>query len=215
MKKYAIVILCLTTAVSVFAQTKTVTNKDLEKFRLERLESERKLKELYAEKGTTTEEVEKQYRQKRAEMEQYSDQLRRERIETENIIAQANALSRQSNNAGGQVVYPYFGYGYGSVPYIIFSPFGNGRFGHHSLLSKISKLPPNMRLVQEYALMYPNIGSVFNPRVKHFRGFGKFGFGKFGNVGNRSFISVRTGGFGTRVGFGFRSGGFGGGGRRR
>src|SRR5688572_9178634 len=101
MKKLAIVILSLTAVISASAQTKTVTNQDLEKFRQQRVESERELKEKYAALGTSLEEVEQQSRQRRAAMEEYSTQLRLWRIAAENAkaaVAQSNALNRQNDS---------------------------------------------------------------------------------------------------------------------
>ena len=195
MKKFAIAILILTAAVSFFGQTKTVTNDDLEKFRRERLESERKLKEKYAEMGITPEEVERQNQQRRAELEQYSDQLRKERIEAENIIAQENALRRQYNSFDEQADLIYFSYG--SLPYIVYTPYSRRR--HRSVFSQFRKLPPNMRTVREYAIMYPNTPG-FN---RQFFGKPRFGRGRTGN-----FIIGRTGGFGGgRIGIGISVGG--------
>jgi hypothetical protein len=188
MKKLCIVVLSFAAAVSAVAQTKTVTNDDLEKFRQQRLESERKLREKYAAMGTTPEEVEKQYRRRRAEMEQYSDQLRRERIERENII-RANAFYDQLDaaqvNPGGTFFYPNFVYAY-SYPFF-------GLHGRNFVFRRLRNLPPNMRTVQEYAIMYPNTPG-FN---RQFTGRTRFGGG------------IRIGG-GVRLGGGrgFVGGGF-------
>src|SRR5215213_2113593 len=185
MKKFAIVILILTAAVSFFGQTRTVTNEDLEKFRRQRLESERKLKEKYAAIGITPEEIESQNRQKRAAMEQYSDRLRSARIQSQNdLIAQANALRlqiaaldaeinylrRQYNSSDRQGII----YSYGYAPYGGYTSYGY-RGGNRSVLPQLRNLPPNMRTVQEYASMYPSTQSTFNPRVGGIRPGGRIG----------------------------------------
>ena len=185
MKKFAIVILILTAAVSFFGQTKTVTNEDLEKFRQQRLESERKLKEKYAAMGITPEEIESRNRQKRAAMEEYADQLRSERVQSQNdLIAQANALRlqiaaldaeinylrRQYNSSDRQSII----YSYGYAPYGGYTSYGY-RGGNRSVLPQLRNLPPNMRTVQEYAIMYPNTRSVFNAPIRNVRRNGRFG----------------------------------------
>src|SRR5688572_18017273 len=166
MKKFAITILILTAAVSLCGQTKTVTNADLEKYRQTRLESERQLKEKYAELGfPSPEQLEKQKAERRREMEQYSDELRQRRIQREIIaqtseqiaqrVAELNYLSDQGVFGGQAFVYSY------GFPFYGYPPFGFHGKGR-SVLSRIRRLPPNARTVQEYALMYPNWRPSFN-----------------------------------------------------
>jgi len=185
MKKFAIAILSLTAAVSAFGQeTRTVTNNDLEKFRRQRIENERKLKERYAEMGfPSPEQIERQNRERREAMEEYSDELRQRRLETQSdIVAEANELRSQIasidaqinylRNQGGGKVYkggtatitgylPYDGYG------------GYGRYGgfrrNRSPLRQISRLPQNMRTVQEYGAMYPSSRSIYNQSIGNVR----------------------------------------------
>lgn len=118
----------------VFAQTaKTITNADLEKYRQERLQAEKELRENYAELGfLSPEEQAEQDRLDAEERSELSQRLRQERLEREEIALQAQI---EANNAAqDQIVYvdggtnysqryyqPYF-YGY---PYLI-----NGRFNH-------------------------------------------------------------------------------------
>ncbi len=190
MKQFLIVILSLMTAASVLAQTKTVTNKDLERFRLQRIEAEKELKEKYAEMGTTPEQVEREYRQRRAEMDQYSTQLKIWRITAENALIEQENARRQYDNSDDQ---PNF-VNYGGIPYYGYS---YGFYGNRNPLWYLRRLPPNMRTVQEYAIMYPNIGSVLNPR-RNFRRFGK-GF----NFGGRPYIRFHSGaGIRIRASFG-------------
>jgi len=203
MKKLCILILSLACAFSAFAQTKTVTNSDLEKFRQQRIESERKLKERYAEMGfPSPAQIERQNAERRAEMEQYSDQLREQRIYAQNdIIAQANALRTQIADVEAQINYlrnqggayynqPYI-YSYGYAPYVSYrggrSGYGyapNGWRGGGSTLAQISRLPPNMRTVQEYAAMYPSSQSIYNQSIGNVRigGGGRIG-GYGGGIG--------------------------------
>jgi Spy/CpxP family protein refolding chaperone len=187
MKKLAVVILSLIVSVSAFAQTtKTVTNQDLEKFRQKRIESEKQLKEKYAQMGfPSPEELARQNARKRAEFEQYSDELRRQRIQSQNdIIAQANALRAEIASINAQINYlknqqnPSGVYKGGTVTITGYLPYGGyggyggyygGNRGNRSVLPQIRRLPPNMRTVQEYASMYPSSQSIYNQSIGNVR----------------------------------------------
>lgn len=194
MKKFAITILVLTAAFSALAQTKTVTNQDLEKFRQQRLQAERDRKAKYAEMGTTPEEIERQNRERRAEMEQYSEQLRVERILAENQrIAAENQRIAQQNARREYGVYddqPAFVYYYGGVPY--FSYYRHNYNRESPVFSYLRNLPPSMRTAQEYALSFPNSGIFFNTPARTFRPRTR----TF-NPGTRPGITIRSG-FGRR-----------------
>lgn len=196
MKKFAIVILSLTAAVSAFAQTKTVTNADLEKFRAQRVESERNLRAEYARKGfPSPEQIEQQNRQRRFEMEQYSDQLRERRLQSENgILAQANALRTQIASIDAQINYlRRNGGGYNNQSFIYsngYTSYGYRR--NRSVLPQIQRLPPNMRTVQEYAAMYPSSQSLYNQSI--------------GNVRIGGNVRGGGGGGGGRLNYGTRNG---------
>lgn len=198
MKKLAIVILSLAAAVSAFAQTKTVTNADLEKFRKERVESEKNLRAEYARKGfPTPEQIEAENEQRRARMEQYSEQLRNQRLQTENgILAQANALRTQIASIDAQINYlRRIGGSYNNQSFVYsggYIPYGYQR--NRSALPQISRLPQNMRTVQEYAAMYPSSQSLYNQSIGNVRIGGNV------RVGNGN---VRVGG---RLNYGNRNG---------
>jgi hypothetical protein len=198
MKKLCIVILSLTAAASAFAQTKTVTNDDLEKFRQKRVESEKKLKERYAELGfPSPEQIEKQNAERRARMEQYSDELRRRRVESQNnIIAEANELRTQLAAVDAQINYlrgqggttsgSGFVYSYGYAPY-------GFRRSNRSVLPQLRNLPPNARTVQEYASMYPSSQGLYNQSIGNVR----IG-GSGGNIGGGISFGGRSGYGGNR-----------------
>jgi len=193
MKKFAIVILVLTAAVSHFGQTtKTVTNEDLEKYRQQRIEAERQLKERYAEMGfPSPAERERQIRESSAELEEYSNRLRRERLASQgDIAARANALRAQLASIDAQLDYlrgqtggstykggtfsanlPFvYSYGYGFR--------GGARGGNRSPLRQISRLPQNARTAQEYAVMYPSSQSISAQVSGNVRyGGGRVGYG--------------------------------------
>jgi type II secretory pathway pseudopilin PulG len=204
MKKFAIVILSLASAISAFAQTKTVTNADLEKFRQQRVESERNLRAEYARKGfPSPEQIEQQNRQRRFEMEQYSDQLRTQRLQSENgILAQANALRTQIASIDAQINYlRRNGGGYSNQGFIYsnqgliysggYAPYGSRR--NRSVLPQIQNLPPNMRTVQEYGAMYPSAQSLFNESIGNVRVGGNVRLGSVGIVGGRINYGTRRG----------------------
>lgn len=197
MKKLCILILGLAFVVPVFAQTKTVTNADLEKFRQQRLKAEKDLRERYAEMGfPSPEEREEQNARRQAELEEYSAQLREERLIAQNdLVAQANALRSEIAFINGQINYlrgltngkVYKG-GTLSTPFAYssgYAAYGNypGSFrGGRSPLRQISRLPQNMRTVQEYALMYPSSQSIYNQNTGGVRfGGGRFEYGRRGN----------------------------------
>ena len=207
MKKLCILILSLASVVPVFAQTKTVTNADLEKFRQKRLEAERQLREKYAEMGfPSPEEREKQNARQRAELEEVSERFRRERLEAQNdIIAEANALRSEIASIDGQINYlrgltdgktykggtlttPFaYSFGYGG--------YRGGFRGGRSPLRQISRLPQNMRTVQEYASMYPSSQSIYNQNTGNVRtGGGRIGYGRRGSYGGGYVAPVIIGG---------------------
>lgn len=85
------------TATVVLAQTstKTITNADLEKYRQERLQGEKELRENYRELGfLSPEEQAKQDEQDAIERSELAESLRQERLEREAITSQAQAKSQ-------------------------------------------------------------------------------------------------------------------------
>jgi hypothetical protein len=199
MKKFAIVILSLTATVSAFAQTKTVTNADLEKFRAQRVESEKNLRAEYARKGfPSPEQIERQNEQRRVRMEQYSDELREQRLQSENdILAQANVLRTQIASIDAQINYlRRNGGSYSNQGFIYsggYAPYGYRR--NRSVLPQIQNLPPNMRTVQEYAAMYPSAQSLYNQSIGNVRIGGNVRLGG-GNVSVGGRVN-----YGTRGGY--------------
>ena len=85
----------LATAVSLAAQSKIVTNADLEKYDRERLKNERDYRENYAKLGLPSpEELERRREQSRIETEQLSAKLRTARLERERIEAERETNER-------------------------------------------------------------------------------------------------------------------------
>jgi len=189
MKKFTITILILTAALSALAQTKTVTNQDLEKFRQQRLAAERDMKEKYAEMGTTPEEVENRNRSRRAAMEQYSDQLLIQRIMAENLRLEQENARREYDLGSDQQ--PGFVYYYGGVPYFTYFPYDYK--WRRPIRPNLRNLPPNMRTAQEYALGFSNTRSIFSTGNRSFRPRGRVF-----NPGPRPGINIRIGSGGRR-----------------
>lgn len=155
----------------VFAQTRTVTNSDLEKFRVEREAADRALRERYKRLGLPSpEEIQKETERRNAEFIRYSQQLRAERVDAENgIIARANFLRSQIAALDAQIDYLRSGAsgsvyrGGQSVGYGFYGYYGGGRYRAYQSsdeLRRISQLPPNMRTAAEYALSFPTAESI-------------------------------------------------------
>lgn len=98
--------LILTLSSAVIAQTKTVTNSDLEKFRQKRLQSERQYRENYERLGfPSPEELERKRVEDEKKLIEYSRQLGIERIQREAAQAEAQnqALWMQNQYLQSQV----------------------------------------------------------------------------------------------------------------
>lgn len=97
MRQRSFLILLILTAsfISSSAQTKTVTNADLEKFRLRRLQAEKDLEDYYRRLGLTPEEVAKREAIEAKEREDLSFRLRRERLAREQAEAAEQTIVTQ------------------------------------------------------------------------------------------------------------------------
>ncbi|MEZ5344334.1 MAG: hypothetical protein R2681_02155 [Pyrinomonadaceae bacterium] len=99
---------------AAFAQTKTITNLDLEKYKQARLNAERELRENYKELGfPSPEELEKQNEESRKALSELSQRLREERLAREAIEAErdnSGDYSAPSNDPADFIDYQqYFG----------------------------------------------------------------------------------------------------------
>jgi hypothetical protein len=115
MKLSLLLILCILTisAVAAFAQTRTVTNFELEKYRQQRVQAEKDLRENYEKLGfSSPEERAKRDAEQRLASQQLAERLERERIEREEADA---AAQRDAANPPQQIyfqsepVYPGYG----------------------------------------------------------------------------------------------------------
>jgi len=116
MKKRLLFILCFSLAASAFAQTKTITNADLEKYRQKRLQAEREYAENYERLGLLSPaELEQRRIQSIKERSELAQRLERERLEREYYEQQQPVYVIQSvtvNNRRSRS--PYF---YNYAPY--------------------------------------------------------------------------------------------------
>lgn len=87
-----LIFVVLATFIVSFAQTKVVTNDDLEAYKQQRLSADREYRENYAKLGfSSPEEYDRRLTQSRVESEQLSAKLRNERLERERLDAQRQA----------------------------------------------------------------------------------------------------------------------------
>lgn len=105
---------------SVSAQTNTVTNSDLEKFRERRLKAERDYRENYERLGMPSpEEIEKQREEDISRTVELGDRLRRERLERELRSIELATLAARNSERGVMfqpiIVSEQGGYFYGST----------------------------------------------------------------------------------------------------
>lgn len=143
MKKRLFFILCAIFCVSVysFAQTRTVTNSDLEKFRQKRLQAEADYRENYKRLGfPSPEELARQREQDSKELSELSERLTNERLEREAMqreddfrraqleVMRSNseAYSNQSVNYGNGYYPSVY---YGAYPYYGYSTYGYQNYG--------------------------------------------------------------------------------------
>lgn len=160
MRLLFILVLSFVAASSTFAQKRTVTNENLEKFRQKRLAAERDLRENYEKLGfPSPEELQRQIEQSRIERENLSARLRaenleRERIDLERQIAENEARNNalqspaqnypvyQNDNSFGSAPYGFYGFptfGYSNRRFNR-GGFG-GRFGNQPRIEYRNNLP--------------------------------------------------------------------------
>ena len=120
---------------SVVGQTRTVTNADLEKFRLERLKAEKDYRENYAKWGfPSPEELQRRSEQNSKEISELAAKFRTEERERQRLDAERQRSSQYGNvlllNTGGrQYSSPYY---YSYPIYGNYYP-GRGRRNFHSI----------------------------------------------------------------------------------
>ena len=142
MKKRLLFVLCLifVTTIVTFAQTKTVTNSDLEKHRQKRLQAEKEYRENYEKLGfPSPEELDRQIEQDRIERSELAERLRNEKLERERMQREDNQrqaqieILRGNANQYSQSVQTGSNYSpftnFGSYP---FFSFPNGYYYNHS-----------------------------------------------------------------------------------
>ena len=143
MKQFLVFSFILTATIAAFAQTKTITNADLEKYKQKRLTAEREYRENYVRLGfPSPEELAQRNAQSQRELSEYSARLRRERLAEE----YANSLQNQTNYTQTAPEYyrqttrtNYFGYypqSFGYSNYNYFRPRPN-RFPNSEYINRM------------------------------------------------------------------------------
>ncbi len=120
------------------AQTKTVTNKDLEKFRQKRLQAEREYRENYKRLGfPSPEELEQKRIADQKDLIEFSRQLELQRLEREAAQAEAENQALRAQNHylqsfGGSSGYQSSGYivGYSPYYYGYFNRYRSNRYNY-------------------------------------------------------------------------------------
>lgn len=106
MKKrlFFVLIFSFVSIVSASAQTRTVTNEDLEKFRQKRLAAERDLRENYERLGfPSPEELDRQIEQSRIERSELAARLRAENLEREQLDLERQRTEAEIRNRNYQI----------------------------------------------------------------------------------------------------------------
>ncbi len=167
MKKQIVLFIGLIFSLSLVgsAQTKTVTNADLEKFRQKRLQAERDYRENYERMGfPSPEELERQREKDRIKREELSERFRNERLERQAIEAQQEQNRRFQQQNQNLQNYPNDGY-YNNFLYGTTSYFGGRNY------------PQYRRFTRRYNQNYPISGFfTVNQLMKIQRGSQQYGF---------------------------------------
>lgn len=173
MKKSLVLIglFCLTAVVSVTAQTRTVTNFDLEKYRLQRLQAEREYRENYEKWGfPSPEELARRNEKSRVDMQNLSERLLSERLEGERLQLESQLAAqreRMETEPSREVYVDSYSTGFG-YPY--YSNGYRGRFrgqtqyGYYAGGQFWPTARPAVRLMP--AFRQPN-RVITNPRPRH------------------------------------------------
>jgi hypothetical protein len=132
MKEKILLFLCLglLTPFTGFAQTKTVTNQDLEKFRQRRLNTEREYRENYERLGfPSPEELARESAEDSKQMEELSARLRQERLERERINIERQQIAAETARFYASTSTPDVNYGYPQSFYSGYGFYGFSNFG--------------------------------------------------------------------------------------
>jgi hypothetical protein len=169
MKKFLAAICLLIFAIGISAQTKTITNADLEKYRQERLKAEEDYRKNYKRLGLPSpEEIERQREQQRRENDEAAAQISERKAQTQNdFIARANALKSQIIWVEAQINYLRSQNGNNSSDQTVnFTNYGitfyGGGYQNYGYRQRQTQLPQNLQTVRDISRMYPNSNDVYN-----------------------------------------------------
>ena len=163
-------LLILVSIVTVGAQTRTVTNSDLEKFKQERLKAEEDYRKNYGRLGMPSpEEIEKNNERRRREFDEYSNELRaRREAEESSIIDRANLVRSQLASVNSQLLYLRGIRGTAFSQPAVYWSFAFQSYGYRDRFNPRPaqpQLPTNLQTVTDISRMYPNSNDVFNRSV--------------------------------------------------
>ena len=201
MKKRLWFILCLifVAANLAVAQTKTVTNADLEKHRQKRLQAEKEYRENYSKLGfPSPEELEKQNEKSRIEREQLSQRLEAKQRENEtDFQSRANILRSDIASIDAQIAYlrgelnnlpenriKFYSSNYFPLPNTTFPPYYQNGTGYYSAHSA-GRISINTSSVRIRTNSVPVI-STGNQNNWHGRRFYR---GRYNNYGYYPFVA--------------------------
>lgn len=177
----AVLIFSLLLTVSAAAQTRTITNFDLEKYKTEREAADKQLREIYKQRGLgTPEDVARERAERLKRYEAEYEASRQQRLASENdILTEAYNLRLQIADVDAQIAYlQNSGTSYRGGAVVGFGYTSYGTYGPRRIydarrqspeLRRIAQLPPNMRTVQETATMYPSSQSIFQQATQGVR----------------------------------------------
>lgn len=158
MKKRAIFVLGIMFVFSgfVIAQTKTVTNADLEKFRQKRLKAEKDLRENYAQMGfPSPEELKRRNEESQRELSELSNILREKRLERESREAKNNTYYyRQNNRNPNRTNNGFIDYGSYSTPIYSYGQYRNRRYKYNQFPNRRFRRKSDFR--QQFIRSMPN-----------------------------------------------------------
>lgn len=166
--------LLLIAGFSVAAQTRTVTNADLEKYRLERLKADEAYRKNYARLGMPSpDEIDRINAQRRRELSALAERLEAQRDSVEAaIIGRADELRSQIGSISSQIEYlrrlrgrtfpqplTFWSYGYRPI---------------YRAPAPVPQVPPNLQRINDISGMYPTSTDIFNRSIGHYPNPGRW-----------------------------------------
>lgn len=173
MKQVFILVLIFVAANLTIAQTKTVTNSDLEQFRQKRLKAEKDYRENYEKLGfPSPEDFDRQNEQSKRELAELSRRIEAENARKESLeqLARNNTLLEKFNSANLQLFYlrrqangfshQNYIYSYGYAPYF----YRHRRVADPNYIQPLPNLANYQILINQYPYRNNRSSTVFRRR---------------------------------------------------